>query len=161
MHRGAFVIYWWCRVVNSIIFNSGSLPGQFWAQIMIPRPFFILENVSKSTRDEFYMMSKISSKWHLSSSTLKVEFLKVWAFVCPELEICCQAYFKVKVYSSDQLILLYRMWETNEKPIKNWWFFGVSFCWCLASTQRNCRRPRKLLFEQRLYESFLRAPPEI
>ena len=99
------------------------------------------------------MMSKISSKWHLSSSTLKVEFLKVWKFVCPELEICCQASFKVKVYSSDQLILLYRISETNEKPIKNWRFFGVSFSWCLASTQRNCRRPRKLLFEQRLYES--------
>ena len=81
----------------------------------------------KSIRDEFLHYVKISSKWDFSSSTFKVEFLKIWTFVCPELGICGQAYFKVKVYSSDQLILLYRMWETNEKPIKNWWFFGVSF----------------------------------
>ena len=147
MLRGAFLIYSWCRVRISIIFISGSLPRRFWAQIRIPRPYFILKDVPTSTRDEFYMMSKISSKWHLSSSTFKVEFLKVWKFVCPELEICCQAYFKVKVFSSDQLILLYRMWETNEKPTKNWWFFVVSFSWCLASTQRNCRRPRRLLSE--------------
>ena len=85
-------------------------------------------------------------KYH-PNSTLKVEFLKIWTFVCPELGICGQAYFKVQVSTSGQLILLYRMWETNEKSIKIWWFFRVSFFWCLASTQRVCRRPRILLSE--------------
>ena len=63
VHRGAFLIYSWCRLIISIIFNIGSIPGQFWAQIQIPRPFFILNNGPGSIRDEFYMMSKISSKW--------------------------------------------------------------------------------------------------
>ena len=79
--------------------------------------------------------------------TLKVELLKVWKFNCPELGICCQAYFKVKVSPSDQLILLSRIWEKNEKPIKNERFFYIWFFWCLASARRVCRWPRILLFE--------------
>ena len=64
VHRGAFLIYSWFRQIISKILNSRSLPGQFWAQIRIPRSFFILKDVSKLTRDEFYIMSKIPSKWH-------------------------------------------------------------------------------------------------
>ena len=48
MHQAAFLTYSWCRVIISIIFNSGSLPTQFWAQIRIPRLFFILNNGSRS-----------------------------------------------------------------------------------------------------------------
>ena len=63
MHQAASLIYSWCRVIISIIFNSGSLPTQFWAQIQILRLFFILNNVSGSIQNEFYMMSKFLSKW--------------------------------------------------------------------------------------------------
>ena len=153
-----------CPGTISIIFSSPLFPREFWAQIQTPWPFFILGDGSGSIRDEFLHDVKnfiIFLMKFVILVTLKVELLKVWKFNCPELGICCQAYFKVKVSPSDQLILLSRIWEKNEKPIKNERFFYISFFWCLASAGRVCRRPRILLSEVRLYESFLRAPPEI
>ena len=153
-----------CPVTISIIFGSPSFPGQFWIQILISRLFFILNDGFRSIGAEFLHDVKIFIIFLMKIVilvTLKVELLKVWKFNCPELGICCQAYFKVKVSPSDQLILLSRIWEKNEKPIKNERFFYISFFWCLASAGRVCRRPRILLSEVRLYESFLRAPPEI
>ena len=79
VHRGAFLIYSWCRLIISIIFNLGSIPGQFWAKIQIPRPFFILNNGSGSIRAEFYMMSKFSSKWRSHHRPLVQGFtVKSW-----------------------------------------------------------------------------------
>ena len=63
VHRGASLIYSWCRVVISIIFNIWSITGQFWDQIRIPRLFFIINNGSGSIRDEFHIISRFSSKW--------------------------------------------------------------------------------------------------
>ena len=37
--------------------------------------------------------------------------------------------------------------------------FGVSFFWCLASTQRVCRRPRILLFEAEALRVIPSGPP--
>ena len=63
VHQSADLIYSWCRLIISIIFNTGSISGQFWAQIRIPRAVLILNNGSRSIQDEFYMMSKFSLKW--------------------------------------------------------------------------------------------------
>ena len=129
-----------CPDIISIIFDSASFPGQFWMKIQISRPFFILNDGSGSIGDEFYIMSKFSSKWQCNKSpwTLSLGLLQT----C-RLEIL-NPYTYENFWLSSHLNWIVKKYRKNHQTIKKWWFFNEGYQKAEAACCARCPPAKKI-----------------